>query len=165
MELLIVRHAIACEPDARRWPDDGLRPLSARGKARAGPAARGLKRLAPAPQQVWVSPLRRTRETAAILARIAGWPDGKECVQLLPGADPAALLAEIARAPEACIALVGHQPNLGRVIAACLTGGAQAEAFELKKMGAALLSFPGKAHAGRGALLWLLPPKILRAAA
>jgi phosphohistidine phosphatase len=164
MELLIVRHAIACEPDARRWPDDGLRPLSARGKVRARRAARGLKRLAPAPLRVLVSPLRRARETAAILTRIGGWPEGEECAQLLPEADPGALLAELARAPQACIALVGHQPNLGRVIAASLPGGAQAGALELKKMGAALLSFPGKAHAGRGVLLWLLPPKILRAA-
>ena len=46
MELLIVRHAIACERDARRWPDDGARPLSSRGVMRARRAAAGLKKLA-----------------------------------------------------------------------------------------------------------------------
>ena len=35
MELLIVRHAIAWERDAKRWPDDGERPLSAPGVTRA----------------------------------------------------------------------------------------------------------------------------------
>src|ERR1700757_4992074 len=106
MELLIVRHAIACERDARRWPDDGLRPLSARGAARAEPAARGLKRLAAVPLRVWVSPLRRARQTASILARYADWPDGEECVQLLPEAAPEALLAVLERAPEKCQAIV-----------------------------------------------------------
>jgi phosphohistidine phosphatase SixA len=165
MELLIVRHAIACEPDARRWPDDALRPLSPRGAARAGPAARGLRRLAPAPLRVWVSPLRRAKQTAAILARFADWPEGEECAQLLPEASPEALLAVLERAREKCQAVVGHQPGLGRLIAACLPDRAQSAAFELKKMGAALLSFPGGAHAGGGALLWLVPPRILRAAA
>jgi phosphohistidine phosphatase SixA len=38
MELLIVRHAIAFEVDARRWPDDGERPLSPRAqRARVRP--------------------------------------------------------------------------------------------------------------------------------
>ena len=35
MELLIVRHAIACERNRQRWPDDADRPLSSRGAARA----------------------------------------------------------------------------------------------------------------------------------
>jgi hypothetical protein len=49
------------------------------------------------------------------------------------------------------------------LIAACLPGGGAA-AFEMKKMGVALLAFPGAARAGRGRLVWLLPPKVLRAA-
>jgi phosphohistidine phosphatase SixA len=59
--------------------------------------------------------------------------------------------------------VVGHQPGLGRLLAACLPGG-EAAAFELRKMGVALLSFQGSARPGRGRLVWLLPPKILRAA-
>jgi hypothetical protein len=42
-------------------------------------------------------------------------------------------------------------------------GGVNPEAFELKKMGAALISFPKTARAGAGALQWLVPPRILRA--
>jgi len=49
-------------------------------------------------------------------------------------------------------------------LAACLPGGAGAEAFEFRKMGVALLAFQGAARAGRGQLIWLLPPRILRAA-
>ena len=74
MELLIVRHAIACEGDAKRWPDDGARPLSPRGVLRARRAAAGLKKLAVRPVRVLVSPLVRTQQTAAILTQYAGWP-------------------------------------------------------------------------------------------
>jgi phosphohistidine phosphatase SixA len=37
-------------------------------------------------------------------------------------------------------------------------------AFEMKKMGVALVEFSGAARAGRGRLVWLVPPKVLRAA-
>jgi phosphohistidine phosphatase len=163
MELLVVRHAIAFERNARRWPNDAERPLSPHGVARAREAALGLKRTTPRPARVLVSPLRRARESAALLTRFAGWPEATQCVQLLPDASPEALLALLARARDRRLAVVGHQPGLGRLLAACLPGG-EAAAFELRKMGVALLSFPGLARAGRGQLVWLVAPKMLRAA-
>jgi phosphohistidine phosphatase len=163
MELLVVRHAIAFERSARRWPDDAQRPLSPQGAARARKAALGLKRVTEHPGRVLVSPLRRAQQTAAILTQFAGWPEAGECVQLLPGASPEGLLALLARSHDSRIAVVGHQPGLGRLLAACLPGGVEA-AFEFRKMGVALLCFQGAARAGRGQLIWLLPPRILRAA-
>jgi len=164
MELLVVRHAIAFERSARRWPDDARRPLSPQGAARARKAALGLKRVTEHPARVLVSPLRRAQQTAAILTQFAGWPEAGECVQLLPGASPEGLLALLARSHDSPIALIGHQPGLGRLLAACLPGGVGAAAFELRKMGVALLCFEGAARAGRGQLVSLLPPRILRAA-
>jgi len=165
MELLIVRHAIAFERNARRWADDGKRPLSPRGAGRARRAAAGLRRLTDPPARVLTSPLERTRQTAAILTKQASWPRAVESPLLLPGASPEALLGELARLRERRVAVVGHQPDLGRLLALCLggnTGGGSA--FELRKMGAALVAFPGAARAGRGELLWLVPPRLLRAA-
>jgi len=164
MELLIVRHAIACERNARRWPDDAARPLSARGVMRARQAAAGAKRLVPRPARVLTSPMQRASQTAAILTKFAGWPRAAFCPQLLPGVPPAALLAVLARASESRIALIGHQPDLGRLLASCLPGNAGSAAFEVRKLGMALIAFPGAARAGCGELIWLLPPKILRAA-
>jgi len=164
MELLLVRHAIAFERSPRRWPDDAQRPLSPPGATRARTAALGLKRITPRPARVLVSPLRRAQQTAAILTRFAGWPKAAECVQLRPGAAPEGLLALLARSQDGRLAVVGHQPGLGRLLAACLPGGGEAAAFEFRKMGVALLSFQGAARAGRGQLIWLLPPRILRAA-
>jgi phosphohistidine phosphatase len=164
MELLIVRHAIAFARSATRWPDDVERPLSPQGEARARKAALGLKRITERPAQVLVSPLRRAQQTAAILTQFAGWPEAAECAQLLPGAAPEGLLALLACSQDSRIAVIGHQPGLGRLLAACLPGGAGAAAFEFRKMGVALLAFQGAARAGRGELMWLLPPRILRAA-
>jgi phosphohistidine phosphatase len=165
MELLIVRHAIACERSAKRWPDDSERPLSPRGTARGRKAAAGLKVIAPPPAQVLVSPLRRAHQTATILTERAGWPAAVECRQLLPGATPEALLALLTRMPDKCIALVGHEPGLGRLLQVCLDHSAHGRAFGLKKLGAALLEFPGPARAGGGRLIWLAPPRMLRALA
>jgi phosphohistidine phosphatase len=164
MELLIVRHAIACERDAKRWADDGERPLSARGEIRARQAAVGVKRIVPPPVRVLTSPLLRARQTAAILTQFAGWPQAQPCPQLLPDTSPEALLAVLARAREPRVALIGHQPDIGRLLAVCLPGSAGSAAFEFRKMGIALIAFQGAPRAGRGELIWLVPPKILRAA-
>jgi phosphohistidine phosphatase SixA len=45
VELYLVRHAIAEQRDAVRWPDDSQRPLTAEVIARFRPAARGLSRI------------------------------------------------------------------------------------------------------------------------
>ena len=162
MELLIVRHAIAYERNAKRWPDDGDRPLSPRGVVRARRAAAGLKRLAVRPVRVLASPLVRTQQTAAILTQYAAWPRALPCPLLLPGGSPQELLALLARTRGQRLAVVGHQPDLGRLIATCLPGSAGSAAFELRKMAVALIAFPGAPRAGQGELCWLVPPRILR---
>jgi len=162
MELLLVRHAIAFERDPRRWRDDGERPLSPRGIARARKAATGLKRLVARPTRLLSSPLLRTRQTAAVLTQYAGWPRAQNASLLAPGTPPEELLARLARERGPRIALVGHEPDLSELLAACL-GASAAGAFAFRKMGVALVRFRGPVHAGRGQLLWLLPPRLLRA--
>ena len=164
LELVIVRHAIAFERDARRWPDDAERPLSPQGVARALKAAAGMRQLVLRPARVLMSPLLRARQTAAILTEIAAWPRPCECAELAPGVAPEALLALLRRLPDKRIAVVGHEPGLSRLLAAALAGNPAAQAFRFRKMGAALLTFPGSAREGAARLEWLLPAKALRAA-
>ena len=163
MELLIVRHAIALERDTHRWPDDDERPLSARGMARARKAAAGLKALTARPTRVLASPVLRAHQTAAILTQVAGWPRAVQCHQLMPGVAPGELLALIGRARDERLAVVGHEPGLGHLVSTCLPGGAKSAAFAFRKMGVALLEFKGPPKAGRGELIWFLPPRVLRA--
>lgn len=164
MELLLVRHAIAFERHARRWPDDGERTLSPEGMARARKAAAGLKQLVQKPARVLVSPLTRARQTATILTEVAGWPRATECAELAPGASPEALLATVKRLTETRIAAIGHEPGLSRLLAAALPGAATAQAFRFRKLGAALLTFDGAARPRGARLEWLVPAKVLRAA-
>lgn len=163
MDLLIVRHAIAAERNPKRWPDDRARPLTPEGALRARRAAAGLKRIADRPARLLTSPLLRARQTAEILAECAGWPEALECAALAPGASPEAVLKGLRAGPREPIAIVGHQPGLGQLIAHCLPGEVHPQAFELKKFGAALLSFEGIPRAGGARLRWLLAPGVLRA--
>lgn len=163
MDLLIVRHAIAFERNPRRWPDDRARPLTPEGARRARRAARGLKRITDCPKQVLTSPLARARQTAAILTECAGWPEALECAALSPETSAETLLGTLPAQPDELIALVGHQPGLGRLIALVLPGAGRPQAIELKKCGVVLLSFDGIARAGRARLRWLLAPGVLRA--
>jgi phosphohistidine phosphatase SixA len=113
------------------------------------------------------SPLIRAKQTAAILTEFAGWPKATECAALAPDQAPDEVFAALAAQKKKIVAVVGHQPGLGRLLAACLPaqvrGGVNPEAFELKKMGAALVSFSGPPRAGGGVLNWFVPPRILRA--
>src|SRR5690348_14359678 len=148
MNLLIVRHAVAFERDAQRWPDDRERPLTPEGTARARKSAKGLKRVVERPQRLLTSPLTRATQTADILTRFAGWPTALECPALSPEEPPEATLEALRGEPQKLIAVVGHQPALGRLIAACVPGAVQPQAFELRKFGVALLSFDGAPRPG-----------------
>jgi phosphohistidine phosphatase len=164
LELLIVRHAIAFPRDGKRWPDDTERPLTMEGIKRARRAAAGLKRIATRPALVLTSPLVRARDTAALFTQAAHWPEAQESDALTPGASPEATLEALRRsgARAECIAVVGHQPHLGRLLALCLRGGARAEAFELKKSAVVCVHFEGPPRASHGMLEWSLSPRILR---
>lgn len=164
MELIILRHAIAFPPDAKRWPNDAQRPLTMEGVKRARRAAAGLKDIAKRPSLVLTSPLVRARDTAAIFAQAARWPEAVECEALSPGESPEGVLDTLRRrgGKAECVAVVGHQPHLGRLLALCLRGDARPEAFELKKSAVVCLQFEGAPRAGQAALTALLPPRILR---
>lgn len=163
MDLLIVRHAIAFERDQHRWHDDGERPLSAAGIRRARRAAAGLKELLAAPDRVLASPLLRARQTARILTAMAGWPEAVDCPELSPDAPALPLLALLGKERGKCVAVVGHQPSLGLLLAACLIGDAGPLAIGIKKNGVACVSFKGAPRPGQATLKWLATPRMLRA--
>src|SRR5882724_4152738 len=163
MDLLIVRHAIAFERDRHRWHEDANRPLSPAGIRRARKAAAGLKELTKRPQRLWTSPLVRAKQTAQILTHIAGWPAAEEAPELSPGEPALAVLDLLAKDSSKLTAVVGHQPGLSHLLAACLLGGGGSLPIEMKKNAVACVSFEGKPRAGHAALKWLATPRMLRA--
>jgi phosphohistidine phosphatase len=162
MELLIVRHATAFERDRHRWHDDGARPLSPAGIRRARKAAAGLKKFSKTPDCLLTSPLVRARQTAQILTEVAGWPQAVEARELSPGEPVLAVLSLLGKNRSKAVAVVGHQPDLGALLAVCLLGDGETLPIEMKKNAAACVSFHGSPRAGRAVLKWLVTPRMLR---
>jgi phosphohistidine phosphatase len=162
MELLIVRHAIACERDRQRWRDDGARPLSPAGVRQSRKAAAGLKQLCRAPDRLLTSPLVRARQTAQILTDVAGWPQAEVAPDLSPGGATQAVLTLLSQERSKRVAIVGHQPALGTLLTACLLAEEGTLAIDMKKNAVACVSFAGSPRAGRAVLKWLATPRMLR---
>lgn len=162
--LLLVRHGPA--GDSAAWTasgkDDAARPLTPDGRRRTARACAGLSGLIAKPALIASSPLLRARQTADLLA--LSYPEAARSVlpSLSPGGDPEELLASLPAERSAPIALVGHEPALGR-LGSLLLSGAPGDWLPLKKAGCALLEFDGAVRPGGGRLLWLLAPKSLRA--
>ena len=159
-ELYLVRHAIAAER-GDEWPDDTKRPLTARGIARFREAVAALEVLDVALDEIFTSPLVRTRQTADLLAAgVAGKPTVKILDALAPDHAPSLVLAQLAKAAKRRrIALVGHEPGLGE-FAAHLLGASRAIPF--RKGGMARIDVQALTSRRAGSLIWLATPKMLR---
>src|SRR5258705_1889903 len=159
MKLLLIRHAAAIPRGTPGVPDDE-RPLTPDGKAKFRVAARGLARVTRRPDLLLTSPLPRARATAEIAARAFA--------NIAPTIEPALARSSVdgivaalkVHPPDARIALVGHEPLLGALLARLL-GAVQGERLAFATGGAALVDLPdGPAADGR--LRWFLKPRILR---
>ncbi|HTU67809.1 MAG TPA: histidine phosphatase family protein [Steroidobacteraceae bacterium] len=163
MNIWLVRHAVAHERSARRWPDDSQRPLTPAGRRKFRQAARGLATLLPRSTPILTSPFVRARQTADLLSAASG---GRvvECAELAHGGAVAAVIRLLNRRAGTRAVLVGHEPEFGRLLAAMVGArGMRSTNFEFRKGGAACLEFSGRIAAGSGTLLCFLPPKVLRA--
>ena len=162
MDLLIVRHAIAFDRDPAAWPDDAERPLTKQGQRRFRRAARGLKAAAPTPGVFLTSPWLRARQTADILVEEAAWPVPVIC-DALGGGKPEEVMECLKEHAESPLALVGHEPYLGQLLSYLTTGDAARLQVELKKGGAARVTFADAVLPGAAALCWILTARALRA--
>lgn len=111
MDLVLWRHA-----EAQEWTqgcDDMARSLTSRGDKQAARMASWLDRQLPSNTRIYISPARRTEQTANALAR-----KFKIKPELAPGGSVAELL-ELVQWPDAkgTVLVIGHQPTLGQTIA------------------------------------------------
>lgn len=154
MQLHVIRHAIAADPSPER--PDATRPLTAKGRARFVRAVEGARELGWRFDRLYHSPLVRAVQTAELLR------------PLLDGAMVA--LPDLAKAPDeemlahlegARVAVVGHEPHLGALVAWLVAGDAErGERFAFKKGGFAVLA--GELRPGAMTLQALVAPKLLR---
>jgi phosphohistidine phosphatase len=157
MEILLVRHGQAGKSDSKAYPDDDLRPLTAKGRKAFKRAAKGLRSLGLKPGKILASPAVRTRTTAELLARGLGLDKKsiRETPELHHAVSPAKALEKLSRMRlPGSVALAGHEPWLGEFLSLLIAGDTRAR-IELDKGGACLVE---AADLGRkkGRLLWLM---------
>ena len=134
MHLTLLRHGDALPPEPA--PGDRGRPLSARGRADVQAAGAAIAARS-APTHAWSSPLVRARQTAELLLAALPAPPSLEITpDLAPEADPARLLAALARlSPDADLLLVTHEPLVsalaGELLHLRVTGFPTAAAYRL----------------------------------
>jgi len=163
MDLVVVRHAIAGDREewARTGRPDRDRPVTPVGRKRMEENATGIRALVPQIDLVATSPYTRAVETAQVVARVYGDVEIVELPALAHGGAPEAVRDWLAQRAEQCLALVGHEPDLGYLIS-WLVLGASEPPLPLKKGGAAVLRFDDVPDRGRATLRWFAPPRLLR---
>ena len=164
MELYVIRHAIAQPLDKKNDFTDEKRDLTSEGRDRMREAARGLRKLGVELDLILTSPLVRAVETADVVAETLGVAkkDVRQTTNLAPGAAIEMLVAELkTHTGVEAVALVGHQPDLGDIIASIIgcNGGM---AIELKKGSVCAINVTETVPMLRGTMQWLWMPKQLR---
>jgi phosphohistidine phosphatase len=179
IQLIIVRHGHAEERKdfKKSGLSDDLRPLTLRGRKEFHMVAKALKKWVPQLTVLGVSPLLRAQQTGVILQHVykkAKWQD-MDCLR--PGEPVLKTLTEIKRQlkltervsaknrkrttkalDERSIAIVGHEPDLGRWIGFMLNGDKR-NSLQLKKGGAAIVYFARRIQPGKGRLKCLIQPE------
>lgn len=175
LDLVLVRHAVAHERDPATWPDDARRPLTIEGAHEFAKVARRLSRLAPSVDHVESSAFDRAWATAQILRDEAGWPKPRRAERLeLRDGDALGTerLDALVRSLTAMrglrrVAWVGHEPMLSAFASLLLAGSTGAVAIDFRKGASVAMRFEaltGDAGSaiGRGRLLWMVTPRVVR---
>ncbi len=153
MDLILWRHAEAV--DAPDGGDDMARKLTGRGEKQATRMAAWLDRQLPESTRIWVSPARRTEQTALALGRKYKCHPG-----LAPNGtvDDLLALAQWSK-PKGCVLIVGHQPLLGQTIAQLL--GLNAADCAVKKGAVWWLRRRDPVEAGSTVVVTVQSPELL----
>lgn len=165
MKLLIVRHADAGDRDefAKTGKSDDQRPLSEKGRDQVKNGVAGLKKLVPSVDLIVTSPYVRAVQTAEGVREIYGKVPQEETGTLEPEVAPAEFEAWLkSQRDYEVVVAVGHEPHLS-TLATWFIAGVEDSRIDMKKGGACLLVFDGRAKKGAGTLRWLMGPKELAA--
>jgi phosphohistidine phosphatase len=165
VELLVIRHGVAEDKDefAATGKDDSLRPLTKEGRWKMESNAKGLRRVLPSLDVLATSPFTRAQQTAKIVGDAYRCSEIEELAALTPDGSPRSFLTWLRkRDAEERVAIVGHEPHLSTLVSWLITGEEAEGRVELRKGGACLVRFDAVPRAGKGMLVWSLPPAILR---
>jgi phosphohistidine phosphatase len=161
MNLYILRHGIATEPDARAFAKDADRPLIPEGKRKLGQIAEAMEALELSFDLILSSPYLRARQTAEIIAEALKAHKKLELSDSLTPGGSARKLVDLLnhlQPPPESVLLVGHEPYLSGLISLLVAGDASF-AVVMKKGGLCKLSTDSLEPGRCAALEWLLTPK------
>lgn len=159
MRVLLIRHAIAA-PLGQSAKRDEDRQLTELGKRRFKIVAQVLRDIARKPSAILTSPAVRARQTAAIVAKVWGDIEPVAVPALVDGDWEAVCRALDPYRRADTVLLIGHEPWISHVTARLLDARS-ARAFAFRKGGVALIEVE-RVRAGRGKLLWFIPPRVFR---
>lgn len=161
MNFYLVRHGKACDR-SRHWRPDSTRPLTRDGEKKMYEAVAGLQALEVELDLILTSPYIRAFRTAEILGEVFGAKKLFETRNLVPEAEPEAIVDEIKESFSSMneIALVSHEPFLSRLISVLLTGK-DLMSINMRKGGCCKLSVKELAIGACASIEWLMTPKQL----
>ena len=164
MNLYIIRHAIAVEAGDPKYAEDSQRPLTEKGADKMKKIAQGLLKLEVQLDLILSSPAVRTIATAEILAGKLNVKKSRLIAteHLALDGDAGQLIAEIKNRHIQVknMALIGHEPNLSRLISLLVFGNEEG-ALKIKKGSVCLLTTDALEYGKCASLNWLLSPSQL----
>jgi len=162
MNLFLLRHGLAVERTIPSFKLDSDRPLTPDGRKKIVRVAAFLGQMKISFDLILTSPYVRARQTAVIVAEALNAPKALATSKnLAPGGSSRALVDELnhRHQPTNDVLLVGHEPDLSRLISELVTGK-PGVAIEMKKGGLCKLEIPTLRHGRCATLQWLLTPKL-----
>jgi phosphohistidine phosphatase len=163
MELYALRHGEA----GKRIPSgsrDSERALTITGREEVGEIARALAKLDVKFDFIGTSPLKRSSQTAEIVAKALRTKNGnvEEWSELKPEGRRTDLYRRLSQfKAESSVLVVGHEPYLSTMISEIAFGNGTGS-IVLKKAGLAKLTVTSFQPKIKGELRWLLTPKHLK---
>jgi phosphohistidine phosphatase len=159
MVIYFLRHASAGKSVLDAGKDD-RRALDEEGIVQARYVGGMLANLDVQVEQIISSPLKRARQTAAIVANELAF---ETAVQIDDALRPQAQLAQfqamlLRMRKYESVMLVGHNPSLSEFLSRTISSGAGAAKIDFKKGAVAKIEITGR----KGTLDWLITPKIAR---
>ena len=160
MKLYLLRHAIAEDPDPGKYPDDSQRPLTRGGHEKMMKIALALHKLDKRIDLILSSPFLRACQTAEIAQKYLHLNKDRLVLidQLAPLGAPSDLIAEIqAKYMFESLLLVGHEPDLSRLISMLISGDTTLS-ITMKKGGICCLSVDELVAGKCATMEWLINP-------
>jgi len=160
MEIYILRHGIAVDRGTPGFKKDSDRPLTKEGEEKMHQIADTMLGMGLKFDLILSSPYLRAEQTAQIVADTLD-REVTLTKTLAPDANALELIAEINDEKPHSVLLVGHEPDLSRLISVLVCGTSDSS-FELKKGGLCKLTAETITFGRCATLNWLITPKHLR---